>query len=306
MDSIKHILAVIDPTKEHQYSLDRAVSLAKKTGASITAFLSIYDFSYEMTTMLSKDEREAMRDAVINDRNAWIHDLLQDYDHPIGCQVVWHNRPFESIINAVIEDGFDLVVKGTHQHDTLKSVIFTPTDWHLIRKCPAPVLLVKEKDWPEDGHILAAVNAVSDDDLHLELNHRIVKDAQFICQLAGAKLHLVNAYPATPVNIAIEIPEFNPSQYTEAVKRHHENSTYELAEKFGLTKDDCLVKEGLPEDVIPNAAKMHNTELVVIGSVGRTGLSAALIGNTAEHVIDNLDCDVLALKPDDYTSPLAK
>lgn len=304
MESIKNILAVIDPTKDHQHSLDRAVALAQKTGAEITAFLSIYDFSYEMTTMLSREEREAMRDAVINDRNAWIHELLSEYDAPISSRVEWHNRPFESIINAVLEEGYDLVVKGTHQHDTFKSVIFTPTDWHLIRKCPAPVLLVKEKQWPEDGHILAAVNAVSDDDLHIELNDRIIKDAQFISKLANAKIHLVNAYPATPVNIAIEIPEFNPSQYTEAVKKHHENSTYELAEKYGLTKEDCLVKEGLPEDVIPAVSKMHNTELVVIGSVGRTGLSAALIGNTAEHVIDNLDCDVLALKPDGYKSPL--
>ncbi|WP_462171727.1 universal stress protein UspE [Pseudoalteromonas xiamenensis] len=304
MESIKNILAVIDPTKDHQHSLDRAVALAQKTGAEITAFLSIYDFSYEMTTMLSREEREAMRDAVINDRNAWIHELLSEYDSPISSRVEWHNRPFESIINAVLEEGYDLVVKGTHQHDTFKSVIFTPTDWHLIRKCPAPVLLVKEKQWPENGHILAAVNAVSDDDLHIELNDRIIKDAQFISKLANAKIHLVNAYPATPVNIAIEIPEFNPSQYTEAVKKHHENSTYELAEKYGLTKEDCLVKEGLPEDVIPSVSKMHNTELVVIGSVGRTGLSAALIGNTAEHVIDNLDCDVLALKPDGYKSPL--
>ncbi|MFC3031244.1 universal stress protein UspE [Pseudoalteromonas fenneropenaei] len=306
MESIKNILAVIDPTKEHQHSLDRAVSLAAKTGAKITAFLSIYDFSYEMTTMLSKEEREAMRDAVISDRQNWIVELLAEYPNcAIESQVVWHNRPFESIIKAVLEQNYDLVVKSTHQHDTLKSVIFTPTDWHLIRKCPSPVLLVKEQSWPENGHILAAVNAVSDDELHLELNDRIMKDAQFICRLANAKLSLVNAYPATPVNIAIEIPEFNPSQYTEAVKKHHQDSTYALAEKYGLSKEDCIVKEGLPEDVIPFVAKDNRTELVVIGSVGRTGLSAALIGNTAEHVIDNLDCDVLALKPDGYKSPLA-
>lgn len=43
-----------------------------------------------------------------------------------------------------------------------------------------------------------------------------------------------------------------------------------------------------------------------MGTVGRTGLSAALIGNTAEHVIDNINCDVLALKPDGYISPLDK
>jgi universal stress protein E len=44
--------------------------------------------------------------------------------------------------------------------------------------------------------------------------------------------------------------------------------------------------------------------LVVLGTVGRQGISAALIGNTAEHVIDKLNCDVLAIKPDGFVSPV--
>ncbi|TMP40455.1 universal stress protein UspE [Pseudoalteromonas citrea] len=306
MDKIKRILAVIDPTKAQQNSLQRALSLAKKTGAHITAFLSIYDFSYEMTTMLSRDEREAMREAVIKDREAWINDLLSSIDDiDVHSLVLWHNRPYEAVINTVINEGYDLVIKSTHQHDTLKSVIFTPTDWHLIRKCPSPVLLVKDHEWPEQGHILAAVNSVSDNEQHQALNRRIISDAQFICQLANAQLSLVNTYPATPVNIAIEIPEFNPSQYNEAVKKHHEDETFALADSFNIARTECEIKEGLPEDVIPLVANKKGSELVVIGTVGRTGLSAALVGNTAEHVIDSLDCDVLALKPDGYKSPLA-
>ncbi|WP_404339808.1 universal stress protein UspE [Pseudoalteromonas mariniglutinosa] len=307
MDTIKRILAVIDPSKDQQHGLSRSIDLAKKSGATITAFLSIYDFSYEMTTMLSGDEREAMRDAVINDRKAWLEQQIAQYkDVNINTSVVWHNRPYEAIINAVINDGFDVVVKGTHQHDTFKSVIFTPTDWHLIRKCPAPVLLVKEKAWPAQGNILAAVNAVSENEQHLALNKRIISDALFICDLANAQLNLVNAYPATPVNIAIEIPEFNPGVYNESVKKHHFESTHQLADSFSLSHQQCFIEEGLPEDVIPDVAKRLKSELVVIGTVGRTGLSAALVGNTAEHVIDSLDCDVLALKPDGYVSPLSK
>ena len=305
MDQIKHILAIVDPTKEQQHSLQRSVSLAEKTGAKITAFFSIYDFSYEMTTMLSKEERDAMRDAVIKDREAWLNDLTNSFvDIEISKQVVWHNRPFEAIIKNIIKGDFDLVVKSTHHHDTLKSVIFTPTDWHLIRKCPAPVLFVKGHAWPEHGHVLAAVNSASDNEQHQALNKRIISDAKFICNIADANLSIINTYPATPVNIAIEIPEFNPSQYNEAVKKHHEDETYALAERFALETQQCIIKEGLPEDVIPYAAKKYQAELVVIGTVGRTGLSAALVGNTAEHVIDSLDCDVLALKPDGYRSPL--
>jgi len=42
----------------------------------------------------------------------------------------------------------------------------------------------------------------------------------------------------------------------------------------------------------------------VLGTIGRTGLSAAFLGNTAEQVIDHLRCDLLALKPDDFKSPI--
>ena len=307
METIKRIIAVIDPTKDDQNALARSIDLAKKSGASITAFMTVYDFSYEMTTMLSGDEREAMRKAVLKDRELWLKDLVSPYQNiNINTQVIWHNRPYEAIINTVINDKYDLVIKGTHQHGALKAVIFTPTDWHLVRKCPTPVLFVKDMAWPAHGNILAAVNAVSENDQHLSLNKRIIKDAQFLCELANAKLNLVNAYPATPVNIAIEIPEFNPGLYNESVKKHHIESTNELANEFNLTSDQCFIEEGLPEDVIPDVANRLNSELVVIGTVGRTGLSAALVGNTAEHVIDSLDCDVLALKPDGYVSPLAE
>jgi universal stress protein E len=307
MDTIKRIIAIIDPTKDDQHGLARSIDLAKKSGASITAFMTVYDFSYEMTTMLSGDEREAMRKAVIKDRELWLKDLVSPYKNiDIETQVVWHNRPYEAIIDAVIEQKFDLVIKSTHQHGALKSVIFTPTDWHLVRKCPAPVLFVKEMAWPASGNILAAVNAVSENEQHMALNKRIIKDAQFLCDIANAELNLVNAYPATPINIAIEIPEFNPGLYNESVKKHHHESTNALANEFNLTTEQCFIEEGLPEDVIPDVAKRLKSELVVIGTVGRTGLSAALVGNTAEHVIDSLDCDVLALKPDGYISPMAK
>ncbi len=305
MDKIKRILAVIDPSAEEQQSLSRAIEIAKATGAKITAFLSIYDFSYEMTTMLSADEREAMRNAVLADKEKWLTSLAKSSDNiEFDTKVVWHNRPFEAIIREVLTDKYDIVIKGTHQHDTLKSVIFTPTDWHLIRKCPTPLLLVKDHKWLEGGAIIAAVNASSDDEQHQALSQRIIKDAKFIANMAHGDLHLVNAYPATPVNIAIEIPEFNPTQYNETVRDHHITSTHQLGEQFGIDHDHLHVEEGLPEDVLPRIAKKLDSELVVIGTVGRTGLSAALMGNTAEHVIDRLDCDVLALKPDGYKSPL--
>jgi len=307
MEKYQKILAVVDPTTEDQKALKRAIELARKTGASITAFLTIYDFSYEMTTMLSSDEREAMRQSVINDRTQWLQSLLSELDTGeirIDCQVIWHNRPFEQIIEQVLKNRYDIVIKGTHQHDKLKSVIFTPTDWHILRKCPCPVLLVKEHLWPDNGNIVAALNIGSDEEEHNSLNEKITAEAKQLTKVMNANLHLVNSYPGTPVNIAIEIPEFNASDYNRSMFKHHENAMQEHAQAFNIAKENTHIKEGLPEDVIQSIANELDAELVILGTVGRTGLSAALIGNTAEHVIDRLNCDVLALKPDGYVSPL--
>lgn len=302
------ILAVIEPDLSSQKSLNRAIEIAGINGASITAFLTIYDFSYEMTTMLSMDERENMRQAVIDDRTEWLVNLVSEkFSHQnisIDVKIVWHNRPYESIIYEVIEHGYDLIVKGTKEHDSLKSVIFTPTDWHIMRKAPVPVLLVKEHDWPKGGQIIAAINAGVDVPEHISLNEEITKQAQHFASLLSSNVHLVNAYPGTPANIVIEIPEFDPSRYDESAKLHHENAMRLHSEKHHITPENCHVDLGMPEDVIPKYAQQLDAELVVLGTVGRIGISAALIGNTAEHVIDKLNCDVLAIKPAGFVSPI--
>ncbi len=307
MKDYQKILVVVDPTTEHQVALARAVALACKSNARVTVFLSIFDFSYEMTSILSSQEREAMRQGVIDQRIAWIQDLLSAYKHlhlNIDTQVIWHNRPFESIINHAIAGQYDLIVKGTHAHDKLKAVIFTPTDWHLMRKAPVPVLMVKDHAWPEAGKILCAVNVASEDTAHQTLNGKIIEHAKELAAKFAGEVHLVNGYPGTPVNLAIELPDFDAQTYNDTIRIQHEQRVEYLANAYGIALSCCHVKEGLPEDVIPELAEELDAELVILGTVGRTGFSAALIGNTAEHVIDSINCDLLAIKPDGYKSPL--
>jgi len=312
MEMYQNILVVVDPTTEEQKALKRAVDLVsrlQKTSKkiiNITAFFSIFDFSYEMTTILSSGERDSMRQMVIEEKQRWLDEVTTSISPNIKVtsKVVWHNRPFEAIINQVIEQGYDLVIKGTHQHDKLKAVVFTPTDWHILRKCPCPVLLVKDHAWPINGNMLAALNIGSDEVEHNSLNNKITSQAKLFAADIGANLHLVNSYPGTPVNIAIEVPEFDATEYNTVMLNHHKEAMKKHANAFDIDLANTHVGEGLPEAVIEKLAAKLDVELVVLGTIGRTGISAALIGNTAEHVIDQLNCDVLALKPDGYISPM--
>lgn len=305
MSVYNNILAIVEPEQTEQPSISRAIALAEKTDGTVTAFMTIYDFSYEMTTMLSVNEREAMRNAVVEERTNWLKEQLIDYSFPIDAVVKWHNRPYEAIITYAQNTHQDIVVKATRTHDDFRSVIFTPTDWHLVRKCPTPVLLVKDHAWPDDGNIIAAVNVGTEDQEHALLNDRLTNIAIQFSSLLNGHVHLVNCYPSTPLNIAIEVPEFDPDTYNNSVKNHHFDEVGKHSERFDIPSQRCHVKQGLPEKVIPLVAKEIDAELVVIGTVGRVGISAALIGNTAEHVIDEINCDVLAIKPEGFVSPIA-
>ncbi|MGX9416122.1 universal stress protein UspE [Vibrio sp. WJH972] len=303
------ILVVADINHDEQIALARAMQLAKQSSkiSHITLFLTIYDFSYDMTSMLSTDDREAMRRGVIKQRRLWLEKLAQPYlmeNVELEVKVVWHHRPYEAILSELFSGGHDLLIKGTRKHAMLESVIFTPTDWHLLRKCPAPVLLAKHSQGPANANIIASIHVGGESDAHSTLNDKIVERVLNVSERFNAKPYLVTAYPRTPMTISIELPEFDPSAYNDAVKAHYTKSMEELRQQNDIDKEHVIVEEGLPEEVIPEIVETLDAAMVILGTTGRSGLSAVFIGNTAEHVIDKINCDILALKPEGYISPL--
>ncbi|MBD2800505.1 universal stress protein UspE [Xenorhabdus sp. M] len=309
MANYQNLLVAIDPSQDDQPALRRAVYIVQRNGGRIKAFLSIYDLSYEMTTLLSPEERNAMRKSVISQRVAWIKQQAHYYLESgidIEIKVVWHNRPYEAIIQEVITGNHDLLLKMAHQHSKLESIIFTPLDWHLLRKCPCPVWMVKDQVWPENGAAVVAVNLSHEEAYHSELNLKLVYETQDLAKriVKEPLIHLVSAYPVAPLNIATEIPDFDPNVYNQALRGQHLVAMKELRQKFCIDEQHTHVREGVPERVIPETCDELNAGVVVLGILGRTGLSAAFLGNTAEHVIDKLKCDLLAIKPDGFICPI--
>lgn len=308
MANYQNILVVIEPDKENQEALRRAVYLVKKNGGRIKAFLTVFDFTYDVTTLLSQEERMAMRQSAIDKRVEWIKHLSRYYLEagiPIDIKVVWDSQPYKAIIEEVIAAKHDLLLKETHQLDRLEAVIFTPIDWQLLRKCPCPVWMVKDQPWPENGKALVAVNLSSDEPEYETLNDKLIRESMALAvNVDNTDLRIVAAYPEAAMSIAVELPEFNPSVYENAIRGQYLIAMKALRQKYAIGEEKTRVEQGLPEQVIPQVAEELNAGVVVIGTMGRTGLSAAFIGNTTERVIGNLKCDLLAIKPDDYESPL--
>lgn len=309
MQNYNNIIVFIDIDQESQPALDRAASIAKsQTGTKITLFLCCYDLTFEMTSLSSAEERQAMQRIVMRENEEWLNVIAAPYKTAgldIHCQVCWHHRPFQAAIIEVLKYHYDLVVKSTHQHSRLSAILFTPTDWNLLRKCPVPVLLVKHHLWPENGNILCAIDCKSiQDEDHHQLNQQILKEASAMAEIVNANIHIVNAYPSPPMNIMLELPEFNPINYEDGLKKFHQKTLNDYAQTLKLPEAQIHLVQGLPEDVISQVAEEIDAELVILGTVGRSGLSATLLGHTAEQVIDNLSCDLLALKPAGFISPI--
>lgn len=301
----KNILVVLNPETDKQYALARAVRLAKEQNSQqpikITLFLAVYDFSFEVTALISSEERDEMHKKVIQQRSELIQPYLEKYADPMiefSSTVVWNSNEAEAIAQQVEQHQYDLVVKYTKEQDSLAALLFTPMDWQLLRKCNVPILMVKDGDWKHQRRILVAVNVAGDQEYHATFNKELVSISLDLAEsFDRGNIHLVSAYPAAPVNMAIDLPEFNTTEYSQSIRGQHLINMKALRQEFGIDEDHTHVLEGFPEEVIPQVAQELGAELVVLGTIGRTGLSAAFLGNTAEHVISKLNCNLLAIKP---------
>lgn len=132
-----------------------------------------------------------------------------------------------------------------------------------------------------------------------------------------AELHVVNAWLAVG-ELALRtgramLPPSEVEKYVEGFCQGHQQVLDALSRHLGeplgsesmayLKPRQHLIK-GAAQEVIPNLAAELNVDLVVMGTVGRTGISGFLIGNTAETILNRLDCSVLAVKPKGFISPI--
>ena len=60
---------------------------------------------------------------------------------------------------------------------------------------------------------------------------------------------------------------------------------------------ELLVRMGRAQSEIPDTAKATDTDLIVMGTHGHSGLKHVLLGGTAERVVRHSSCPVLTVRP---------
>lgn len=280
MQSIKRILVVIDPTREDNVALVRTRLLAAFIGADLH--------------LLVCENRQDYR-PVLEELCAGLQatGIKADYTQ------AWHSNLTDTILRTLTTQGCGLVIKQHLPDNPLKRALLTPDDWKLLRTCPAPVLLVKNSAPWMHGAVLAAVDLGNHDDQHQPLHDTIVRHAADIADMINGQLHLISAHPAPMLSAA------NPVyQLRENIVRIYVDKAARYRDEYSISEANLHIDEGPADTLIPKVAQQIGASVTVIGTVARTGISGALIGNTAEVVLDQLSGDVLVLKPDDMITHL--
>jgi universal stress protein E len=64
------------------------------------------------------------------------------------------------------------------------------------------------------------------------------------------------------------------------------------------------LQKGKPKSIIPEFVNSNQIDVVVTGTIGRSGMPGFLIGNTSESVLQAINSSVISLKPNDWVSPI--
>ena len=305
MLNITHILAVLDHQITDDPALARALWLAKTLKAELTLLTNAWDSLGEAGSHVAPAMRDNIRHKFTERAERWLDEAAADLRQSgitVNTDVLWHKHLHEAALEQMAQQDYDLVIKSARAEGLIDR-FFTHNDWNLLRHCPAPVLMVKKPEPWGQNRFIAAIDATSEDEGHVRLNDNLLAFAELFADHLNTDLHLFNCFPEISLTFAM-VPEVAvPDDLIKDLREQHQKASLRWANKYNVPEDHVHVAEGATEELLSSLVKETSADLVMLGSVGRQGLSAALIGNTAEAVLNRIPCDVLVIKPQDGVCP---
>ncbi|MBN1364737.1 MAG: universal stress protein [Syntrophaceae bacterium] len=306
MKRFKSILYVTEENGDQQSAIARAVSLAENDQADLT----MIDVIPSVMGEYSKE--------IIDGRMRFLKSVIEPYDERLDIKIIVETGTvFIEVIREVLRNKHDLVIKPAENPDFLKR-LFGSTDIHLLRKCPCPVWIMKLPEKNNYSCILAAVGfkPMEESEGEEALNREILDLASLLALSDFASLHVVHVWEAFAgkyIRSRGDKTQEDMAVYVEKERSLHQNGLNMLMEKLSKRIGEDIYKELSPRLHLPQGdaqkriaamAASIQADLVVMGTIARTGISGLIIGNTAEATLDQLECSVLAVKPPGFVTPV--
>ncbi len=296
MKRFRNILVIFDTAIGGNDALAQASALARENNARLTIAKLLPD--HQLSLQMLSDSEKLLQHLAVSVRHANVSEVLTK---------VLTGIAFVQIIRQVIVAQHDLVVIAAEAGIVLKEVFFGSTATHLMRKCPCPVWVVKPGQSVPYGKILAAVDPqpMSDN----RLNKKIMDLATSLASRDHAALHIVHAWDVDGADIDTVRSELTAGQRKTILERHlhkHQVALNDLLAGYRMADINYHVHlpRLRPEQAISTFANKEQIDLIVMGTVARTGIPGFFIGNAAESVMSSVKSSMMAVKPDGFETPV--
>lgn len=276
-------------------ALERARWLAEKTGASIDLLHSTAEDRFEersgvvfriVHTGVPPRACEALDRAVATLAEAGI-----------AAQVVVRaEKPWLAITRHARASGADLVVLGKHDAEGPRANLGSVAR-KVVHDAPLPVWLARHGESPTLARIVATTDLT-------ETGARAVRTAADLAALSGGELHVVHVYQVTleaqlaPGRLDEDAQERARDDAAQALRR-------ELA-AAGVSGAKTHLLCTTPVQGILSVDEELRPDVLVMGSVSRTGIVGLFVGNTAEKCLERVRAALLVVKPEGFSSRLAE
>jgi universal stress protein E len=275
------------------YATPRGLELARLLDYDV----DVVAFTYAPLKQLKLDsaEEKRIKQRLLDDREVAVQGRIDRHaraGQKVALKVVWEKNIDRWVNRQCASGKYIGVIKTGHRSETL---VHTSTDWQLIRECPAPVLLVSEKKWHHVKPVLVTLDLASNVAAKQKLNSKVLGYAKALADALGVELEIITAIEIPTLLADLDLVD--PIAYVKEARAGMQEAIRKLSEDHGIPESAFRTKRGPVEKVITSCAAKVRAQIVVMGTVGRTGVKARLLGNTAEKVLRHMKTDVLAIKP---------
>ena len=308
VDRITDILVIVNPLVREQPAITKAATLARWFGGDVE--LLICD-TRNLRQTHTEGGLPALSNALLSDN---LEALLEEFAQPlrddsinVTTHIIGGDPLHEAVVSWMRNSPADLVVKDTHHHSFAKRALGVNTDWHLIRTCPAPLLLTKPGIWGSPLTLMAAVDPGHVNDRSGLLDHRILDVTAALAKCSNAQVHAAHAYfPATIAAAAVGgTPMIGVSADALSAELTLRISQIRvLGAEYAIAPQNLHVEAAEAAEYLPRVSGECRADVVVMGAISRGSLGRAFIGSTAERVLEALPCDALVVKPIDFAQDL--
>lgn len=301
MSRYQKILVFADPAMTRGPAFERGVALAQSSGGKLHIVLIDHSRLIEVANRLGRHEASQAQQAWIQQRRQWLEaeaEVLRGKGLDVTVDAVWSHSPRAEMVTYANELGADLIVKEVRHEPLAKRIWLTPLDWHLVRECKAPVMLVGIPTHKLPRRIVVAINVYSisgsDDD---QFNQQVVKEALDLAIQCNAELHLASSvdFPMIQGDGLAMVGSWAPELYDD-LHRNHAEALRAYADAHRIPPDRVHSLAGWTPLALSTFAEGLGADVIVVGTHARHGLDRLLMGSVAEAVIDAGPCDVLVVK----------